>query len=321
MNPIFKFEKAKRLACKASIMIEGLSGRGKTGLALAIGYGLAGNWDDVFHIDTENKSAVLFVGIDSSLGDKFGEFQAGQLTADIGFKPSNYLAYRTAAVAAGAKVVIKDSISHAWQYKGGVLDLVAQAKASNARYQKDSYAAWSEETVMKEKNELLDLIRDPKVHVITTVRVKEKMEYVTTEKGNTLQSLGEQQIQQGELKYEPDLVLHMIRPGKNKNGVIQHPVAKVIKTRYAIFDIDQEYEFTPSLIGQLKAYLEEGVNPEELLEKQRIEYIEAVKNFLDAKPNAKAIWTVMKKDAGFDGTKLEEIPLNDIKQLFIKLTS
>lgn len=318
-NPIFKFEKAQRIACKASIQIEGLTGLGKSGLALILGHGLSGNdWSKVFHIDTENKSANLFVGIPSSIGGTFGEFNVGQLTPEIGFKPSNYLAFREAAIQAGATVVIKDSISHAWQYKGGILDLVAQAKTKSAHYSKDQYAAWGDEEVVKEKNELLQLIRDPRCHVITTVRVKEKMEYGTDENGKTkLMSMGEQQIQQAELKYEPDLVLHMVKPGSETN----HPVARVVKTRYAILKKDEEYEFTPELISQLKAYLEEGVDPATIFEQQRQEYIKAVTDYLNTKPSAKAIWTVMKTDAGHKETKLGDLPLEVIKGLFIKLTN
>ena len=134
-NPMFKFEDAQRMQCKASIMIEGLPGKGKTGLALLIGYYLSGqDWKKVFHIDTENKSANLFVDIPASDGQKFGHFKVGQLTSDIGFKPTNFIAFREAAIAAGAEVVIKDSISHAWQYKGGVLDILNDAKAKDSRY-------------------------------------------------------------------------------------------------------------------------------------------------------------------------------------------
>lgn len=317
-NPMFKFEDAERLKCKASIMIEGLTGRGKSGLALLLGYVLAdGDWSKVFDIDTENKSANLFVGINSSNGYKYGKFKVGQLTADIGCRPSHYLAFREAAKKAGAKVVIKDSISHAWQYKGGILDLLNDAKAKNSRYAKDSYAAWSDETVAKEKNELLQLIRDEHVHVITTVRVKEKMEYVAEDGKNTLKSLGEQQIQQADLKYEPDLVLHMLEPGSKD----KYPVAKVIKTRYAMFEKDKEYEFTPSLMEQLKQYLEEGADPDELLEQQRLDYVGAVKEYLDTHPNARPIWQVMKQDAGFKETKLDDLPLDILKQLFMKISN
>lgn len=322
-NPIFKFEEAQRVQCKASIMIEGLPGRGKTGLALLIGYYLSNkNWKDVFVIDTENKSANLFVGINGSNGEKFSNFKTGQLTSEIGFKPSNFLLFRDAAKAEGAQVVIKDSISHAWQYKGGILDLVTQAKNTNARYAKDSYAAWGEDTVVREKNELLNLIRDPDVHVITTVRVKEKMEYGTDMDGKTkLISLGEQQIQQGDLKYEPDLVLHMLRPGSIKNGQLVAPLARVIKSRYAIFEVDQEYEFTEELLLQLKSYLEEGADPDELLKQQKEEYIKAVDSYLKEHTSRQVIWKELKKQAGYADTKLAELPLDVLKKLFIEVTT
>ena len=322
-HPIFKFEEAQRVQCKASIMIEGLPGKGKTGLALLMGYYLAGeNWNEVFHIDTENKSANLFVDIPSSAGDKFGHFKVGQLTSDIGYKPTNFTAFREAAIQAGAKVVIEDSISHAWQYKGGVLDILNDAKTSgNSLYARDSYAAWGAPEVVKEKNELLNLIRDSRTHVITTVRVKEKMEYVPGEDGKMkLQSLGEQQIQQGDLKYEPDLVLQMQSPGSNKGGVVKHPVALCTKSRYAIFQEGQEYEFTPELLKQLKEYLEEGVDPEPLLEAQKEEYIQAVTEYLKSKPSAKTIWNELKKQAGYEDKKLAELPLDVIKTLYVKIT-
>ena len=54
----------------------------------------------------------------------------------------------------------------------------------------------------------------------------------------------------------------MVRAG-NPDGTI--PIAKVLKTRYAVFKKDQEYEFTPELCEQLREYLEEGVDIEELL--------------------------------------------------------
>ena len=54
-NPMFQFEDAERVQIKASIMIEGLSGSGKSGLALLLGFYLAnGIWHDVFDVDTEN---------------------------------------------------------------------------------------------------------------------------------------------------------------------------------------------------------------------------------------------------------------------------
>lgn len=298
-------------------MIEGLSGDGKSGLALMLAYYLADEeWKEVFAIDTENKSLDLFSGIPFTTGGPVGEFKVGQLNEDIGFKPTNYLAFRKTAVAAGAKVVIEDSISHAWQYKGGVLDMVTTVAGKSAKG--DKYAAWRDEDVNTEKNNLLELIRDAHVHVISTVRVKEKFEYVEEEGKKKLQSLGEQQIQQGDLKYEPDLVLHMVTPGK---GIDLYPTAEIIKSRYAIFTKGEIYEFTPERCRQLRAYLAEGVDPATILEEQRQEYILAITEHLDSHPSKVSIWNVMKANAGFDSQKLTDIPLEGIKRLYLQLTT
>ena len=316
MNPNFKFEVARRIQLKASIMIEGLTGTGKTGLALLIGKYLAGDWDSVYHIDTENKSANLFASLPFSDNGAVGDFRVLQLTEEIGYAPSNYLIARRAAIEAGAKVVIEDSISHAWQYKGGVLDKVNEAASRSSK--NDKYAAWRDTEVADEKYKLLELIRSPAVHVITTVRVKEKFDYGEDEQGKKkLMSLGEQQIQQADLKYEPDLVLHMVSPGEP--GIA--PVAEVIKSRYAILKKGETYKFTPELCMQLKAYVEEGADPQELLEAQRQEYVTAVTEFLDANASARSIWTILKSDAGFKDTKLNDIPLDSLKKLYTNMTT
>lgn len=322
MTFVPQFEDAQRVQCKASIEFEGLSGTGKSGAAMLTAKILAGeDWKSVYALDTENRSLRLLVGTPCSDGSKYGSFKVSELTPDIGYAPSNYLAIREAAIKAGAKVFVQDSISHAWQYKGGVLDKVSELKASgNTRYSKDAYAAWGNEEIVAEKNKLLEMIRDERVHVISTVRVKEKMEYTTGQDGKTkLESLGEQQIQQADLKYEPDLVLHMLRPGSNRNGKIEHPKVRVVKTRYAFLEKDEEYEWTPELILQLKQYLEEGVDPETIFEQQRQEYIEGVKAII-ANPSKKAIAQVLKEDLGYKDTKLAEMPLPAIKQMYISLT-
>jgi hypothetical protein len=315
-NPIFKFEKAKRIQLKAAIMIEGLSGKGKSGLGLRLAYFLAGeNWDDVGAIDTENKSLDLFADLPFVDGSKFGAFNVGQLTEDIGFKPSNYLAFREVAIKNGNKAILEDSISHAWQYKGGVLDMVSEVTARSKS--NDKYGAWRDENVAAEKNNLLSLLRDPHIHVITTVRVKEKFDYEEVDGRKKLVSLGEQQIQQGDLKYEPDLVLRMVKPGNKSTN----PIAEVVKSRYAIFEDGQQYEFTADLCRQLRAYLEEGADPEQILAAQKQEYVNAITEHLNTHPNKKTIWPVMKEDAGFKDTKLPDIPLDNLKKLWLALTT
>lgn len=321
-NPMFTFDTVTREQSKASILIEGLTGKGKSGLALVLGYHLAKkDWSKVFDIDTENNSIQLFEGLKSSAGPVFENFKVGKFTPDLKYKPSHYEAFKQAAIEAGAEVVINDSVSHAWTYEGGILDMVAALKKTNKRYERDNYAAWGDDSIVEEKQKLMQLFRDHRCHLISTVRVKEKMEYDRDENGKTtLTSLGEQQIMQADVKYEPDLVLHMVSPGRAVGNEIKHPVARVVKSRYAILEEGETYEFTPSLCDQIAQYLDEGTSPDELLEKQRQEYIAGVTEYLDTHKNAVPIWKVLKEDVGYAETKLSEMPLKVIKDLYVKLT-
>jgi hypothetical protein len=330
--PMASFTKLNREACRASIMIEGLTGKGKSGLALMIAYGLTGGfkelpegadkstnatWEKIFTIDTENRSLNLFIGIPTSWGETFGQFYGAQLTSEDGYAPSNYLYLRDAAVKAGADVVISDSVTHMWTAKGGVLDKVNEIKLKNPRM--DNYRVWGEPEVSAEKQALIDVIRDHRCHVITTVRVKEKfdMQYNADKQKNEVVSIGEQQLQQEGLKYEPDLVLHMENPGSGNPQ--RNPRAKVIKSRYAILAEGETYEFTPALCEQLRQYLAEGVSIETLLEQQRQDYVRAVKEILDTNTSAKTIWPVLKDEAKVKDKKLDDIELPILKHLYSQL--
>lgn len=308
-----KFRKATRQKLKAAIMIEGLQGSGKSGLALTLARALASDWDKIYAIDTENKSLDLFQGIKMNTGETFSEFNKVDLTADDGYAPSNYLALRNEAIKAGAEVVVMDSISHMWNRKGGLLDSVAEAQAAGL----DNYRSWGTDKNRKEKELLSDLVRCPDAHIITTVRIKEKfgMEFDETKGRNRVVSLGEQQIQQDGLKYEPDLVLRMISPG-NMDGT--NPVVEVLKSRYAILRTGEEYEVTTELLNQLKAYLEEGIDPEVILQQRKADMVGQIKAYCN-NATRKSVWKSLKEAAGYTGS-IEEIPLNVLKDLYKKLT-
>lgn len=316
----------ERVACKASIMLEGLTGHGKSGVAIMLGFGLAGGfkegvtpkeqaeiWKKIFAADTENNSLTLFPGIHGSFGVPFGKIHGFSLTSDIGYKPNNYIALREMAVEQGAEVWIADSITHMWIAKDGVLDLVNQTKAQ-LKNNTDNYRVWGTPEVMAEKQALMDVIRSDKVHVITTVRVKEKfdMSYDAATKKYIVTSLGEQQVQQDGLKYEPDLVLHCLKAGTEH----EHPRVLVIKSRYSIFKLDQEYDLTPQLCEQLRQYLAEGVDADVLLKQQHDDYVLAIKNYLDSKQAAQIIWTQIKDKQGYKDVPLAEIPLAILKHLY-----
>lgn len=317
-SPNLQWRDATRQQSKACIVIEGLSGSGKSGLALAIAYILADkDWNKVFDVDTENKSLDLFQGLTLHTGDVITSFKKLDLLPIHGYAPTNYVGCKESAKIAGGKVFIADSISHMWNSKGGVLDLVGEAKAKD-KYM-DNYRVWGLPEVRKEKNAIFDAVRDSDIHMISTVRVKEKHEFVTDANGKSvLKSLGEQEIQMPDLKYEPDLVLSMVSSGAI-NGTA--PTATVLKTRYAIFQQGETYTFTEALIQQLKDYLEEGADPEILKEQQRVEYVQQVTDILDNNPSSATIFPVLKEQIGKKDVPLKELDLQSVRTLYSMLIS
>lgn len=309
--------RAKRYQVKASIMIEGLTGSGKTGLALCLAHVLSGkDWNKVGMIDTENRSADLIVGQDAHVGEAFGEFMKVDLSEDEGYAPVNYLAAAKALNEEGCEAIIFDSTTHAWSRAGGVLDLVT--KAESLQKTANKFVAWNNPEVVLNKNALFEMIRNQKYHIITTVRVKEKFGIEVGDDGrNKVKSLGEQQIQTEGLKYEPDLVLSMVSSGTPDKA----PVAKVIKSRYPMLKLDEIYSFTPNLLEGIRAFLEEGADPKELLESQREEYVKAVIDYCKTRPSQKTVWDMIKQSYHYENTKINEIPLEDLKVMFIQLTA
>jgi len=307
-----QFNEVSRSKMKASIVIQGLSGYGKSGLALALAYAFAHyQWDKVYALDTENRSLNLFDGLPMHTGEKFRGFRKFDLTKVHGYRPTHYLAAKEAAKRNGAEVFVEDSISHMWNGPGGVLQLVSQKEAENARVNK--FNAWGVPEVVTEKDTIFELIRDAEIHLIATVRVKEKFDLVA---GEGVKSRGEQQIQMPDLKFEPDLVLEMLEAGTTSG---QAPRARVIKSRYAVLAKDEIYEFTKERIDELVAYLEEGADPAIMMEAQRQEYIAEIKSILDGNPSKAVVWTVYKSDAGCADIALPDMTLPILRKLLSQL--
>ena len=308
LSGVLSFRDATRQQAKASILIEGLSGRGKSGLALLLGYALSGkDWSKVYAIDTENRSLDLFEGINMSNGAKCDPFKKVDLLPAHGYAPSNYLLCKENAIAAGGSVIINDSITHMWQQEGGVLDMVSQVQLKDKKY--NNYTAWGAPEVKSEKQAIYNVVRDARIHVISTVRVKEKFEINSD---HTLTSLGEQEQQMPDLKYEPDLVLQMQKAGA-MNGT--PPLAKVIKSRYAVLQEGELYQFNDTIIQSLVDYLHEGTDPTELFEKQRKDYIQTIKGILDADVSKKTMFATLKEQQGCKDIKLVDLPLDILQTL------
>ena len=291
---------------KAAIGIDGISGSGKTGLALLIASSLVEqDYSKIYGIDTENNSMKLYASKKLNNGEILKGFWHAPLTKEDGYSPFNYEYYRNDAVAKGCKVVINDSYTHCWLRQGGVLDEVNKLQAQ-PKFNK--YTAWGHPDIADAKNLIFELVRDDRVHVISTIRVKEAYAMQTNDAGKAeVISLGEQQMQTDGLQYEFDLLLTMIHPG-NLHG--RPPRVKVTKSRYDILEKGLEYDVTEDLLKSLKDYLEKGITIEELNERTRIELADSVKERALANRTLKTIFVNEYPDQ-----KVHDLTLTQLRSL------
>lgn len=187
------FKKAVKESAKLRLAIAGPSGSGKTYTSLAIASELGG---PIAVIDTEHGSA-------SKYADLF-EFDVAEMHAP--FHPQKYVDAIREAANAGYKVIILDSLTHAWNGTGGILDIVENA--TKRQQSKNSYTAWKEATPIQ--NQLTDAIVGASIHVIVTMRSKQ--EYVQEKDSNNktvIRKVGMAPVQREGLEYEFDVFLDM----------------------------------------------------------------------------------------------------------------
>jgi len=193
------FQKANRMLAKLKLLLDGPSGSGKTHTALRIARGLGGK---IAAIDTERhsiekKKDELIDGVDvANLSDK---------------RVSEYIKYILDAEANGYNVLIIDSLTHAWKELLEAVEKLAQAK-----YNGNTFRAWSEGTPMQMK--LVDAILNADMHIIATSRVKTDWVVELNEKGRSVPKKVGLATEQGKgLEYEFDICMRM---GDNNVGYI-----------------------------------------------------------------------------------------------------
>lgn len=251
---------------------------------------------------------------------EYGKFMHYPLDKYSGFTPSHYLACRQDAVKQGITAFGMDSITHAWNGKAGILDMVSMVNEANKTYAKN-FSAWNDQGVIEEKTNLIEMIRSRDCHVITTGRVKKEyaIEEILDERtGKTktkIEPKGLGIIQESTLEYEPDLVVRLLEPGSASD----YPIGEITKSRYDLFVKGETYKFTPQRWKDLKAWLEEGANADQIFESQRQEYLETCKKILDTDKTKVMLWKVKKEDLGHKETKFEELPLDILKLLYVTI--
>lgn len=186
------FQKATKHQAKGRMALCGPSGSGKTYTSLRIAKALqAGGNGRVALIDTESKSASKYA--------KYFDFDVEELED---FAPASYIKVIHAAEAANYPVLILDSLTHAWDGKGGVLEMHDQA--SKRSRSQNTYFAWGE--VTPEHKALIDAMVRSSCHIIATMRTH--TEYlIETENGKQKPvKIGTKPIQRKGMEYEFDII-------------------------------------------------------------------------------------------------------------------
>lgn len=236
------FEKVTRQRAKLRMALTGVSGSGKTLGALKIAYGMTHDWGKVALIDTEHERA-RFYAERTDLGT--GAFLYQPLSPP--YSPERYrdLVQEAAALVGPDGVVIVDSLSHAWNNEGGVLDIKEQIAA---RPGKNSYTAWNE--AGKLQNGLINAILSVDCHTIATLRSKMEYTLQENERGKmTPVKLGLAPVQRDDTEYEFDIVLDIAR-----NHIATASKDTTFLDKYGAV-------ITPELGEQLAAWLNDGEEP------------------------------------------------------------
>lgn len=259
--------RAKREKLIAAVAVIGPSGSGKTLGSLLMAYGMMEAkypempkeelWGKIGLIDTEHKRALVYEGRqdESTYNIRIGQFWHYNLQ-----KPYSLARYKQAVKDvkdAGAEVVVIDSLSHAWQGEGGILEYQQDL---GGRYQdwkqanKDAYFP----LVSLAVGEMFD------IHTINTIRSKQAHEMQVTETGKKeIIKLGLQPVQRDDFEYEFQIVFstdmqHVARTTKDNSGLFEGNPAKI----------------TPTHGKKLYDWLEKGVDVRAEEEAQRLEFIE-----------------------------------------------
>lgn len=188
------FQKATRKQAKARVAIDGPAGSGKTYTSLVAASVLA-NGGGIAVIDTERGSASLYA-------DEFN-FDVMELT---NFNPRNYINAIDEAERAGYSVIVIDSLSHAWEGEGGILDM--HDAATKRQKTENSYTAWKDVTPVH--REFVDRMLQSKCHIIATMRAK--MEYSQEKNGDgktVIRKIGLAPVQRAGTEYEFTVVCDM----------------------------------------------------------------------------------------------------------------
>lgn len=304
----FVATKAQRLKLKARIGLTGATNTGKTYTAFRIAAGLlqsegfvnedgSPDWSKIAILDTERDRA-LFYANDGTIG----EF------THVAFKPpyhpNRYIEAVEYIESLGIQVCIIDSLTHAWNGTGGVLEIVADK--TQASRSKNAYnEGWGgKEGGTALQNAMVDAILSSKMHTICTFR--QKMEYVQEKDEATgktiIRKLGVKPVQRDDLEYEFDITLKL--NDNHSADIIKNTVQFLGAKEETLPIITEDFG---RLLGD---YLNKGLDPKEYEENIKQNYITKIKNLGNANPPLLDYFK-----AKHPGTQLKDLNNKQLKEL------
>lgn len=166
--------------------IAGASGSGKTFSALTLAEGIKGTNGKIAVIDTEAGRALHYAPMPGSKADPAnGTFEFMHLDFPPPFTPERYVEAIKAAEAAGATVIVIDSMSHEWDGEGGCSDMAEQAAIAAATDRNGVVQAWKVDAMTApswkkpkqlHKRMMAKLIQC-RTHLIFCLRAQEKIKF------------------------------------------------------------------------------------------------------------------------------------------------
>lgn len=193
------FKRADKKQTFLRMALLGPAGSGKSFTSLRIAHALGNG--SVAAFDTERRSLSKYAAEPNPDGGVF-EFDVDDDMED--FDVRRYINAIQAAEKAGYKVLVIDSLSHAWSGPGGILEFV-DARKGNAN---NGLSAWRDATPLH--NKLVDSILASKMHVIVTMRTKMSYVQEKDDKGRTVvRKVGLQPVQREGVEYEFDVIADM----------------------------------------------------------------------------------------------------------------
>lgn len=198
-----QIRKSERKKAKIKLALQGSAGSGKTYSALLMAKGLTnGEFDKIAIIDTENGSADLYAHL--------GQYNV--VSMEPPYSPERYIEAIELCEQAGIEVVVIDSISHCWDY----------LLAIHSNMPGNSFTNWSK--ITPRQNSFVDKILQSKLHIISTMRVKQ--DYVLNQKNGKMipEKVGLKAIQRNDLDYEFTIVfdidiIHQAKASKDRTGL------------------------------------------------------------------------------------------------------